>query len=75
MPLTWRKFIFLTAMGKAAVAGAGLGLAVLGALDFTFAITAQEWWHAFRPDAIMNAFAAGGAAVGIVSRIIAAVLA
>lgn len=62
LPVFWRKFLLVVAIGKAAIAGAGLTLALLGALDIAAAITAQHWIE--HVQANMNAITAGGGVVG-----------
>ena len=70
MPISWQRFFFLAALGKAIIAGVGLGLASLGALDIAFAVSAHEWWQSVRPDALFNWFAAAGGVGGLIVRII-----
>jgi hypothetical protein len=62
IPAFWRKFLLAVAIGKAAIAGAGLALAGLGALDIAAAITAQEWLNAAQ--AQITLITAGGGIVG-----------
>lgn len=63
LPVFWRKFLIFVGIGKAAIAGAGLTLAFLGALDIAAAITAQHWWVE-HVQANMNAITAGGGVAG-----------
>lgn len=58
------------ALGKAAVAGAAAGLAVLGAFDVASAISAKEWLTAVQHAYAFDAFAATGGAVGFVWKLL-----
>jgi hypothetical protein len=69
---TWTTVLAVAATLKAMIAGVGLGLAALGALDVAFAVSAEQWWQAVRPDWLVNMFAATGAVGAILVRIIAA---
>lgn len=42
-PIFWKRFLTAIAIGKGAIVGATLVLAILGALDIAFALVAQEW--------------------------------
>lgn len=70
LPVSWQRYLLIAAIGKAMMAGAGVGIACLGALDLAFAISAEQWWEAVKPDAIVNWFAVGGTVVGFVARVI-----
>jgi hydroxyethylthiazole kinase-like sugar kinase family protein len=64
VPKFWKTFLLVVAIGKTAVAGAGITLALLGALDIAAAITAQHWMQNVQSQ--INAItAAGGVAGGV----------
>lgn len=67
IPLFWKRFLVLVAIGKAAVAGAGVALAIMGALDIAVAISAKAWLTEFKPY-YLDIAAIGGGAVGAVIR-------
>lgn len=67
IPHFWRRFLLLVAIGKAAVVGAGIALAALGALDITFALTAKVWMAEIRPY-YLDLAALGGGAIGAAAR-------
>lgn len=62
----WRRLMMFVAVGKAAVAGAGLTLAGLGALNIAFAIAAHQWVIDFQHQYIDYA-TGGGAAAGVLA--------
>ncbi len=64
MRVSAKGIVIAVALGKAVVAGVGLGIAILGALDIAFAATAREWWASIQPDALLNYAAASGGAMG-----------
>jgi len=65
IPTFWRNFLMAIGVGKAAIAGAGLTLAILGAFDIAAAVTAQHWYAQFQHDYLNQITAAGGVAGGI----------
>lgn len=69
-PSRWSTIMGILAVTKAMIAGVGIGLAAMGALDIAFAVTAAHWWAEMRPDWILNAFAGFGALGAVVARIV-----
>ena len=69
MPVFWKQFLFIVALGKAAIAGAGFALAALGAYDVAFAITASDVLHTVQKE-YLNYFALGGGALGMALKIV-----
>lgn len=63
VPVFWRRFLCTVAIGKAAVAGASLALALLGVLGMASAITAHDAILEFQKEYV-NYFAAAGGVVG-----------
>jgi hypothetical protein len=61
IPTFWSRFLMMVAIGKAAIAGAGLALAAMGALDIAFAITAKDLISNLRPYYFDYATFGGGA--------------
>ena len=59
------------ALGQAAVAGAGLGLALLGAHDIAAVATAAQWLNDIQRAYADSIAAAGGGLVGISVRLLA----
>ncbi len=70
VPMTWQKFLMIIAVGKAAIGGAGLALAILGAYNIASAVSAHDWLHAVQQSYAFDAFAAVGGAVGATLKII-----
>ena len=68
-PMIWHYIMIAAATAKAAVVGASLGLAALGALDVAFAVSAQEWLKQIETDLYFNEFAIGGGIVGAAGQI------
>ncbi len=64
----WSAIMFSVALGKAAVAGAGLGLAVFGATDLFLSIPFIDVLDGFSKQ--YEAFAAVGAVLGVVGQIV-----
>ena len=62
--------MFLVTIAKAAVVGASLGLAVFGAMNFTFAITASDWLETARKEYLFDYFAMGGGIIGAMTQIV-----
>ena len=71
-PMFWRNLLVFVTVGKAAIAGTGLALAGLGALDIAFAITANDWLQEIQREYV-NYVALGGGAIGAVGAIIKAI--
>jgi hypothetical protein len=67
IPAFWTRFLAIVSLAKAAVAGAGLALAALGALDIAFAITARDFLEHIRPH-ILDYAAVGGGILGAVAK-------
>jgi drug/metabolite transporter superfamily protein YnfA len=65
MPAAWRNVLLVVAICKAAIAGAGLTLAAMGALDIAFAIAAQHWIHEIQPH-YFDLTTAGGGLIGAI---------
>lgn len=65
----WQKLLMFTALGKAAVVGASLGLALLGALGFAEAVMARDWLNEMQRAYAFDIAAAAGAGVGIVGQL------
>jgi hypothetical protein len=63
IPIFWKRFLVLVAIGKAAVAGAGVALAILGAMDIAFALSAKAWLSELKPY-YLDVAAIGGGVVG-----------
>lgn len=67
IPAFWSWFLIIVGIGKAAIAGAGVALAALGALDIAFAITARDFLHGLKPY-YLDIAAAGGGIIGALVR-------
>ena len=67
----WKNVMFVVAVGKAAVAGAGLGLAILGATDLLLSVPyIQAASDAFdQLSTHYDAFASVGAVTGILAKL------
>jgi len=70
MTFRWSTFLALVTTLKIMIAGVGVGLAALGALDVAFAVAAHQWWTDVRPDWLLSMFAATGAIGGVVMKVI-----
>lgn len=73
VPGYWGNIMFLVAVGKAAVAGAGLAIAAFGLFDIALANAIGEWWRTFQSQ-YFDTFAGVGAIIGAVFAIVRAVL-
>lgn len=73
-PMFWRKVLLTVALGKAAIAGAGAGLAILGAFDIAAAVTAREWLNEVQHAYALNLFAIGGGVTGAVGGLVKLIL-
>ena len=69
-PVTWQKFLMFIAIGKAAIGGAGAGLAILGAYNVAAAISATDWIHAVQHAYAFDSIAVVGGIVGAVTKIL-----
>lgn len=67
-PSGWRRVMMVVTVGKAALSGAVLVLAVLGALNVASTIAAHDWLLAFQRDHL-DALVAGGGAAGAVVKL------
>ena len=72
-PLVWDKIMLFVAIGKSAVVGATVGLAVLGAMDIALAASASAYLQNFQ-DQYIDTFAIAGGSIGIIGKIIALIL-
>ncbi len=69
MPIYWSNILFFVGIAKAAVAGVGLALAILGALDIATAAAAADWLDKLQ-DEYFGAYATLGGVVGAAWKII-----
>lgn len=69
IPKYWQGALFAVSLGKAAIAGAGLTIALLGALDILSAVTVSHL-HQFIQSISLPYASAGGGAVGVVLAVI-----
>lgn len=69
LPPRWRRALLAVTVGKAAVTGAGLALAALGAMNIATAATAHHWLTQFEHEHL-NMVAWGGGIAGGVARIV-----
>jgi hypothetical protein len=67
IPAFWTRFLMLVSFAKAAIAGAGLAMAALGALDIAFAITARDFLEHMKPH-ILDYTAVGGGVLGALAK-------
>jgi hypothetical protein len=68
IPKVWRYALEAIALGKAGIAGAGLAIALLGALDIISAATAMHLMHYITIP--LPAVATGGGVIGVIASII-----
>lgn len=71
LPMSWQKFLMVVAVCKAAIGGAGLALAILGAYNVAAAIAAHDWLVSVQHAYTLDAFAVGGGVIGALVKIIA----
>jgi hypothetical protein len=64
IPVAWKIVMRAIAVGKAAIGGAGLALAILGAYYVAGVVSAHDYLSAGEYHYALNAFAAGGGIVG-----------
>ncbi len=69
IPAFWTRLLVFVSFAKAAIAGAGVMVAVLGALDIAFAVTAKDFLDQVRPH-FLDFAAVGGGVVGVIVRTI-----
>ncbi len=69
LPEGWRRAMMLVAIGKAAVSGAVVVLAILGALNVASAVAAHDWITTFQKEHL-DALVASGGAGGAIFRIL-----
>ena len=62
-PRFWKRLLGAVAVGKAALGGAGLALAIAGAFNIAAAVTAQHWLHDVQKH-YLDYVALGGGVVG-----------
>ena len=67
IPAFWKRLLMVVGLAKAAVAGAGLALAILGAFDIAAAITARDLIAELKPH-YLDFAAVGGGVIGIAVR-------
>lgn len=65
IPTFWKNVLLFASVGKAAIAGAGMTLAILGAFDIAFALTASNMLRDFQHQ-YLDYLTLGGGAVGAV---------
>lgn len=68
------KAIMLTAVTKAAIAGAGVALATLASIDFAIAVIAKETWDSWQVESLINQFALAGGVLGAAWHIVKAII-
>ena len=71
----WRNVLLFVAIGKAAVAGAGLAMAMLGVADLASAIGARPLLDFINKDHILDIAALGGGVTGAAFRLLWAIIA
>lgn len=67
IPSFWRRFLAAVAIGKGAIAGAGVAVGALAALDVAYAITAQDWIRSIQ-HSYLDEVAIGGGIIGAMVR-------
>lgn len=70
----WSKVLLLVTIGKAAIAGAGVGLAALGIADLATLVGAKQMIALIHGDHIFDIFAAVGGLVGATAQIVWSVI-
>ena len=66
----WNRLTLVMALGKAAIAGAGVAIALLGVFDAALAATVTEWWESFEHVRALDIVASFGAVGGIIARLV-----
>jgi hypothetical protein len=69
IPHAWLQFLYIVGIGKAAIAGAGVAIAILGAMDVVLAITAQDYLRPLK-SSWLEEFTLFGGAVGAAWKVI-----
>lgn len=69
-PVIWRYIMLVSLVAQASVLGASLGLALLGALDIAFTISAQEWLKQIQTELYFDEFAIVGGTIGAAGQIV-----
>jgi hypothetical protein len=64
VPMTWQKIMMIIAICKAAIGGAGLALALLGAYNVAAAVSALDFLHAVKQSYAFDLVAIAGGAIG-----------
>lgn len=70
IPMHWKYFLLFVVVAKAAVLGASIGLAALGAMDVAVAISASEWLTEAKREYFIDYFAIGGGAIGATGQLL-----
>lgn len=65
----WARVMLFVTLGKAFVAGAGLGLAALGVVDLASSLGVRPLVDLIERENVINIFALGGGAVSVVGQI------
>ncbi len=65
----WWLLALAAALVKAAIAGAGLGLAALAAMDVALALPLLNFWETYQIDTLVSTFALAGGVGGIIWRL------
>lgn len=73
-PIVWKNVLALIALGKVAIAGAGVGLAALGIVDVAALLGIRPLVDEITHAHALDAFAYGGGAVAVAARLIFRVL-
>lgn len=77
-PRTWKYVLLTISIGKAFVAGAGLGIAALGLAEVTHQALAQvgvaQMWSFLQKEHVLDAFAFGGGALTSAAQVVWKVL-
>lgn len=60
IPAFWTRFLMIIGIAKAAIAGAGLAIAVMGAFDIAAAAVAKDFLDHMRPQFLDYAAISGG---------------
>jgi hypothetical protein len=68
--MAWQTFFKVAAVCKAAIGGAGLALALLGAWNVAAAVSAHDWLTSVQHTYALDAFAATGGVLGAAVKLI-----
>jgi hypothetical protein len=69
-PIVWKNVLALLALGKVAVAGAGVGLAALGVVDVAHALGIRDLVNEITHNQALDWFGYGGGMIAVVGRLI-----